>query len=106
VLHPTRREARGVNGSGDAQRMLDAIARAHEHAIADVRVRDAEGGLLDQDFMHGRGVDTACDDRFELFDVVSDAAAMPAESEGRPNNQRQADIRQHLSRVVHVVNNA
>ena len=51
VFHPSRREPRGVNGSGDAQRLLAAIARPHEHAIADVRVRDAEGRLLDQDFV-------------------------------------------------------
>ena len=44
--------------------------------------------------------------RLELLDVVGDAAARAAEREGGADDQRQADVVEHLAGVVHVVDDA
>ena len=62
--------------------------------------------LLDQHLGHGRGVEPALDDRLELLDVVGDAAARAAERERRADDQRQADVVEHLAGLVHVVDDA
>ena len=56
----------------------------------------ADDRLLDQHFVHRRGIEPALNDRLEFFDVVGDAAAGPAEGERRTDDQGQADDRRAL----------
>ena len=50
--------------------------------------------------MNGRELEAARDDGAQLLDVVGDAAARAAEGEGRADDERIADLRGELLRVV------
>ena len=60
----------------------------------------AEQTFIDQDLRHWRGGDAGTANLFILRAIISDAAACAAQRKGRANNGGQADMVEHIHRIL------
>ena len=89
---------------------VEVLDGADEHAVVRAVAHDlhlellpAQQRLLDEDFLDRRKVQSSRDDAVELFFIVSDAAALSAERERRPDDERERPMSWAILRASSIV---
>ena len=89
---------------------IDVLDGAHDDAVvrlvADhlhLELLPAEHAFLDQNLVSRRGIEAPFDDFEELFPIVGDTAARPAQRERGPDDRRKPDVFERGDRLRHGV---